>query len=128
MNTETKAGHAALGAAENKNDSSKDKLLADLKMVVADAESLLKEAAGASNEGFARLRTQFEMKLAESRAKLGRARTALGEKTQHAADAAHAYVKKNPWQSAGILTAAGAIVGFCLGRRAGGAEVDAPRE
>jgi ElaB/YqjD/DUF883 family membrane-anchored ribosome-binding protein len=128
MNTETKAGHAALGAAGNKNDSSKDKLMADLKILVADAEDLLKEAADASNEGFARLRARFEMKLAESREKIGRTRAALGEKTQHATDAAHAYVKENPWQSAGVLTAAGAFLGFCLGRRSNGSDVDVPRE
>lgn len=98
MNTEAKASHDALGPSQRSTaghqiynyDSSKDKLLADLKMVVADAETLIKEAADSSAEGFATLRTRFERKLVETRAKIDRTRAAVGEKTKHATDATHA--------------------------------------
>ena len=125
MNTEARASHDASGpvqrsTAEHQHynyDSAKDQLLADLKTVVADAEQLIKEAADSSSEGFATLRTRFEGKLREARARLGRARTAVGEQTKHATDVAHAYVKENPWKCVGVSAVAGVILGFLLGRR-----------
>ena len=125
MNTEAKATHDALGLSQRSTaghqiynyDSSKDKLLADLKMLLADAEELIKEATASSAEGFATLRTRFERRLCEARAKIDRTRTAVGDKTRHATDATHAYVKENPWKSAGVSAVAGVILGFLLGRR-----------
>jgi ElaB/YqjD/DUF883 family membrane-anchored ribosome-binding protein len=135
MSTEANAGHHAAGAnqrtagiATYDYDNNKARLMADLKLVVADAESLIKEAADSSADGFASLRTRFEKKLVETKAKLGRARAAVGGKTQQATDAAQAYVKENPWQSAGVSAAAGAVLGFCLGRRSNGSNVDIPPE
>jgi ElaB/YqjD/DUF883 family membrane-anchored ribosome-binding protein len=125
MNTEAKASHDALGLSQRSTadhhafsyDRNKDKLLADLKTVVADAETLIKEAAGSSVERFATLRTRFETKLSETRAGIDRARAAVGEKTKHATDATHAYVKQNPWKSVGVFAAAGVILGILLRRR-----------
>jgi ElaB/YqjD/DUF883 family membrane-anchored ribosome-binding protein len=125
MKTSTQPEHADSTVHATQNcDRSKEKLLADLKMVVADAETLIKEAAAASNEGFASLRARFETRLVEAKAQVVRAQAAAGEKTRHAADAAQAYVKQNPWQSAGVSVAAGAILGFCLGRRVTGPDQD----
>ena len=123
MSTETKAGHPKFSYDQNK-----EKLLADLKVVVADAEQMITEAAGASNEGFATLRMRFESKLDEARAKLGQARTAMSDKTHQASAAAQDYVTQNPWQSAGVLAAAGVVFGFCLGRQSGGPDVEVPHE
>lgn len=125
MNTEVKASHHALAPGRrsavdhqiDNYDSTKDKLLADLKMVVADAELLIQEAADSSSEGFAMLRTRFEKKLVESKAKLGRTRIAVGKKARHATDAAHAYVRENPWKAAGAFAVAGVIFGLLLSRR-----------
>ena len=103
-------------------DSGKDKLLADLKLVVADAEAMIKEATDSSAAGFATLRAKFDIRLAETKAKIESARAAVSDKVDsaraavtdkaHQATAAtHAYVKENPWQSAGILAAVGAHSG-----------------
>jgi ElaB/YqjD/DUF883 family membrane-anchored ribosome-binding protein len=132
MNTESKAGHAALGTTErsaaNDFNSSRDKLVADLKILKADAEKMIKEAADSSAEGYAVLRTRLEGKLADAKVQLGQAKAAVGDKAQYAATAAHAYVKENPLQSAGILAAAGAMFGFLLGRKSSARGVDAPKE
>ena len=136
MSNETKAGHDAWvpgprSAAEHPKhnyDSSKAKLLADLKTLVADTEKLIREATDSSAEGFAMLRTRFDGKLAETKASIGRARAVVGEKTKYATDATHAYVRENPWQSAGVLAAAGVIFGFFLGRRSAAFGVDVPIE
>jgi ElaB/YqjD/DUF883 family membrane-anchored ribosome-binding protein len=125
MNTGENASRDASGPGQRSTaghqvcnyDGSKDKLLADLKMVVADAEKLIKEAAASSAEGFATLRTRFETMLSETRARIDRARAAVGEKTKHATDTTHAYVKENPWKSAGVFAAAGVMLGIFLRRR-----------
>jgi ElaB/YqjD/DUF883 family membrane-anchored ribosome-binding protein len=145
MNIETKANNDALSAAQRitpvtqpyNADCSKDKLLADLKLVVSDAEAMIKEATDSSAAGFATLRAKFDNRLAETKAKIESARAAVSDKVDsaraavtdkanQATAATHAYVKENPWQSAGILAAAGAILGFLLGRRAGGTDADTP--
>ena len=70
----------------------------------------------------------FESKLDEARAKLGRARAAMGDKTHEASAAAQEYVMQNPWQSAGVLAAVGVVFGFCLGRQCGGLDAELPPE
>jgi len=125
MNIEAKASHDALGPSQRSTadrrlynyDSTKDKLLADLKVVVTDSRQLIKEAANSSAEGFTTLRTRFERKLDETRARIDRTRAAVGETAKHATDATHAYVKENPWKSAGVSAVAGVIFGLVLGRR-----------
>ena len=126
-NTETRASRDELGQvigpqaeadhAPFDYDRNKDKLMADLKTVVADAETLIKEAAGSSVERFATLRTRFETKLGETRAKIDRARVAAGKNTKQAAVATNAYVKENPWKSVGVFAAAGLVLGILLRRR-----------
>jgi len=122
MNTETTAvndvlGQGRHGTAGRDYERSRDKLLADLKFVVADTQQLIKEAADCSVEGYAALRAKCADKLGETRGKIDQARAAVTEKAQHSADAAHAYVKENPWTSMGISAAAGVIIGLLLWRR-----------
>ncbi len=133
MSNETQAVYDASAANQGKTlrqasnfDGNRDQLLADLKRVVADADKLIRDAAGASSEGFAALQTRLEGKLAEATAKLAQARATVGGKAQYAAAAAQTYVRTNPWQSAGVLVAAGVILGFFLGRQSAGAELDVP--
>lgn len=131
MNTESKAGHAALGATERSAakdfSASRDKLVADLKILKADAEQMIKEAADSSAEGFAVLRTRLEGKLADAKVQLVQARSTMGDKTHRAAAAAQTYVKENPLQTAGILAAVGAMFGFLLGRKSAPPDIDAPK-
>lgn len=123
MNIETKAVHQALTLSEqgatvhHDYQRSKDKLVADLRIVVEDTQQLIKEAANSSAEGYAALRTRFDGKLVEARAKIEQARIAVGEKTRQAADATHAYVKENPWKAVGVGAGAGVLLGLLLRRR-----------
>ena len=119
MNTQTKAIQDAVVPAQPSYsyDSNKDKLIADLKTVVADGEKLIREAADTSAESFAVLRSRFEGTLNDAKAKLSRARNAVQENAQCASDSTQAYVRENPWKSAGVTAAAGVMLGFLLGRR-----------
>ncbi len=121
MNTEAKTGngyqrHTADSQAHS-YDSNKEKLLTDLKMVVADAQQLIREATENSTEGLAALRARFDQKLGAARATLEGARHNVVGNARCASAATQAYVKENPWQVAGIAVATGLIVGFLLSRR-----------
>jgi ElaB/YqjD/DUF883 family membrane-anchored ribosome-binding protein len=90
------------------NDFTKEQLMADFKVVVEDAEELLKATAGQGGD-----------KLAEGRAKvrIAEAQAALLAKTREAAKATDVYVHDNPWEAVGVAAAAGFIVGWMVGRR-----------
>ena len=124
MNSETQAVYDALAANQGKTlresanfDSNRAKLLADLKVLVADADKLIREAAGASTDQFAALQTRMEAKLVDARLKLARAGSVAGDKARQATAAAQAYARARPWQTAGVLIAACAILGLVLSRR-----------
>ena len=99
------------------NDVSKEKLVADLKVVVADAEELLRATASQAGEKVSAARERIQASLATAKVKLGEAERALLEKTKQAAKATDEYVRENPWQAVGIAAAAGLVLGILISRR-----------
>jgi ElaB/YqjD/DUF883 family membrane-anchored ribosome-binding protein len=94
-----------------------DKLLADLRLVVADAEELLRTTAGQAGEGAAELRAKVQASLTRAREGLADAQDAALEKAKAAGRAADDYVHENPWRSIGIAAGVGVVVGLLIGRR-----------
>lgn len=99
------------------NDYAKEELIADLNVVVADAEALLKATAGQGGEALAAVRAKVEASLDIAKAKLSAAQTALLAKTRAAAKATDEYVHVHPWQAIGVGTAVGVVVGLLIARR-----------
>ena len=99
------------------NDVSKQKLVADLKVVVADAEELLRATASQAGEKVSAARERIQASLATAKVKLTEAEQALLEKSKLAAKAADEYVRENPWQAVGIAAAAGLVLGVLISRR-----------
>ena len=99
------------------NDVSKEKLVADLKVVVADAEELLRATASQAGEKVSAARERIQASLATAKVKLGEAERALVEKTKLAAKATDDYVRDNPWQAVGIAAMAGLVLGILISRR-----------
>ena len=99
------------------NDVSKEKLVADLKVVVADAEELLRATASQAGEKVSAARERIQASLATAKVKLIEAERALLERTKLAARAADDYVHENPWQAVGIAAAAGLVLGVLISRR-----------
>ena len=99
------------------NDVSKQKLVADLKVVVADAEELLRATATQAGEKVSAARERIQASLATAKVKLTDAERALVDKTKDAAKAADVYVRENPWQAVGIAAAAGLVLGVLISRR-----------
>ena len=98
-------------------DASKDKLVADLKIVVSDAEELLKATASLAGDKAAVARERIQASLASAKVKLGEAERVVLEQTKKAAKATDEYVNENPWQAVGIAAAAGFVLGLLIGRR-----------
>ncbi len=69
------------------NDASKQKLVADLKVVVADAEELLRATASQAGEKVSAARERIQASLATAKVKLTDAERVLVDKTKDAAKA-----------------------------------------
>jgi ElaB/YqjD/DUF883 family membrane-anchored ribosome-binding protein len=96
---------------------SKDKLIADFKVVIADAEELLHATANEAGEKFAANRVKLEKKIVEAKAKLKDAENILIGKGKEAVGVADNYVQENPWKSVGIAAGVGLVIGMLIGRR-----------
>jgi len=99
------------------SEISAEKLAADLRLVIADAEALLRATASQAGETVAGARAKVQDSLDSAKAKL----EAFGEDTtQQARAALHAtegYVRDNPWQAVGVAALAGIALGLLISRR-----------
>jgi ElaB/YqjD/DUF883 family membrane-anchored ribosome-binding protein len=98
-------------------DVSKDKLVADMKVVIADAEELLKATASAAGDRVSAARARMEDSLRIARVKLAEAQEVVVDKAKAAARATDDYVHANPWRSVGIAAGAGLVIGMLISRR-----------
>lgn len=99
------------------NDVSKEKLISDFKVVVADAEELLRATANQAGDKAADLRVKIQSRLADAKLKLADAEVALVDKAKLVGRATDDYVHDNPWRSVGIAAGVGLIIGLLIGRR-----------
>jgi ElaB/YqjD/DUF883 family membrane-anchored ribosome-binding protein len=95
----------------------KEQLISDFKVVIADAEALIKATANQGGEAVVNLRAKAEESLAAAKVKLGEAQDALVEKGKIAAQATDDYVHEKPWHAVGIAAGVGLVVGLLIGRR-----------
>lgn len=96
---------------------SKDKLMEDLRLVVADAEELLRATANQAGEGATAARSRIQESLQVVKGRLVGAEDAVIERAQQAAKDTDQYVLDNPWKAVGISAVAGVIVGILISRR-----------
>src|SRR5262245_17893489 len=98
-------------------DVSRDKLVQDLRLVIADAEDLLKATAATAGEKVAAARERIQDRIHSAKIKLTEAEEAVVLKTREAARATDAFVHDNPWYAVGIAAGVGLIIGMLIGRR-----------
>ncbi len=99
------------------SNNSKEKLIADMKVVVADAEEILRATAGIAGEKMADLRERIGERLRDARGRIDDAEAVLVDKTKAAARATDDFVNENPWQAVGIAAGIGVLLGIVIGRR-----------
>lgn len=102
---------------ESAANVNRDKLVADLKVLIADSEELLRASAGQAGEKIAAARERVQASLATAKVKLADAERAVVEQTKKAAKATDEFVHENPWRAVGIAAAAGVVLGLLINRR-----------
>lgn len=96
---------------------SRDKLVSDLKVVINDAEELLRATAGQAGEKVAAARARAEEGLDRARARLRDLEDDIAQRGRRAVDATDEFVRRDPWKAVGIAVGVGLIVGLLVSRR-----------
>lgn len=95
----------------------RDKLISDVKVVISDAEDLLKATASAAGEKVAAARERVQDSLHKAKVKLAEAEEVVIQRAKQTARVTDEYVHEHPWRSVGIAAGVGLIVGLLIGRR-----------
>jgi len=90
-----------------------ERLVADLKLVMRDAEDLLKATAGQAGEKVAEIRSRLAAALESAKSTAGE----FQSRTAQAARAADQVIRDHPYESLGIVFGAGLLIGVLLTRK-----------
>jgi ElaB/YqjD/DUF883 family membrane-anchored ribosome-binding protein len=94
-----------------------DKLMQDMRLVVTDAEDLLKATAGQTGERIEKVRARAEESLRTARNRLQIAGKTVQEGAKEAVLSVNEQVHQNPWSAVGVAAGVGLVIGILLGRR-----------
>jgi len=94
-----------------------EKLAADLRLVIADAEALLRATVGETSESAAAARAKIKESLDAARDKLGPLGEEATEQARIVLRSADDYLRANPWQAVAIAALAGIALGLLISRR-----------
>lgn len=95
----------------------KDKLMGDLRVVITDAEELLRMTADQAGESAADIRSRVQTRMNQAKIDLLHLQDAAVAKVKAAGHATDEFVHENPWKSIGISAGVGLVVGLLIGRR-----------
>ncbi len=95
----------------------RDRLVSDLRVVIADTEELLRITANQAGEGAGELRGRIEKRLQQAKAELTQLQDAAIARAKAAGHAADEFVHENPWKSVGVAAGIGLVIGLLIGRR-----------
>lgn len=96
---------------------SKDKLMSDLKVVVQDAEDLMRTTTGQASESVSETRARMQARMAQAKEDLVHLQEAATAKAKALGQNTDTYVHENPWTSIGIAAGVGIVVGLLAARR-----------
>ena len=99
------------------SDVSTAKLVEDLKIVMRDAEALIKATSTQTGEKIQEVRARAEESLRQARTRLNAVEDEALQRARQMADATETYVRENPWQSVSIAAGVGLLVGLLVSRR-----------
>ncbi len=97
--------------------SPREKLMTDLRLVIADAEELLKLTADQAGDKAAALRARVRDRMDKARAELANLQDAALNHARDAAKATDHFVHDRPWTAVGVAAGVGLLVGLLIGRR-----------
>jgi len=99
------------------NTVQKDKLMGDLRLVIADAEELLRMTADQAGESAADIRSRVQARMNQAKTDLVHLQEAAVAKAKAAGHATDEFVHENPWKSIGIAAGVGLLMGLLVSRR-----------
>lgn len=102
---------------DNTEAVTREKLVSDLKIVIGDAESLLRATASQAGESVVQARARIQKSMDAAKERLAGLSDVTLEKAKVAAKATDDFVRENPWQAVGIGAAVGVILGMLISRR-----------
>lgn len=114
MNARGNAREMATDAVANRVNG--DKVMADLRVLAADMEQLLKATAGQTGQQVAQIRAKAEESLATVKARVADLQHEALARTRRVGRATDDYLHANPWQAMAIGALAGLVLGFALTR------------
>ena len=95
----------------------REKVIAELRVVISDAEELLKLTASELGEGALGLRERLQERLVEAKRRLLNLQAAAVDGVKAAGHAADDYVHDHPWQSVALGAGIGFLVGILIANR-----------
>ena len=95
----------------------REKMVADLRVVLADTEQLLKAVVGQSSEKLAALQPRIEENLRNAKAKLVEFEQVATDKARAAVETTDNYAHEHPWRIASVSALLGVALGLLIGRR-----------
>lgn len=96
---------------------SREKLMEDMRVLVNDAEALLKATASHTGEQVEAARARASESLHMAKARLAEARISAAARVREAARSTDHYAHEHPWQMVGIAAMAGMVIGSLISRR-----------
>jgi ElaB/YqjD/DUF883 family membrane-anchored ribosome-binding protein len=106
-----------MSEATELSTANKEKLVSDMKIVVGDAEDILRATASMAGEKVGELRERIQERLRDAKVRIADAEAALRDSTKAAARATDDFVNDNPWKAVGIAAGVGLLLGVIIGRR-----------
>ncbi|HSH91848.1 MAG TPA: DUF883 family protein [Ramlibacter sp.] len=103
--------------AEQATPTHREKLMGDLKLVISDAEELLKLTAGEVGDKAVEMRLRMQARVEQAKSDLADLQQMAMLRAKDAGKAADAYVHESPWTAIGIAAGVGLVVGMLIGRR-----------
>lgn len=97
--------------------SPRDKLMSDLKVVIEDAEELLKLTAGQAGEKVSEMRARIQDRLHRAKGDLSHLQSAAVDQARQAARVTDDFVHDQPWTAVGVAAGIGVLVGLLIARR-----------
>lgn len=98
-------------------DVARDKLISDVKVLMADADEIVKAMASATGEKAVELADKLRINMRNAKEKMADIQVAVADKAKIAARVTDDYVHDNPWQAVGIAAGIGFVVGLLINRR-----------
>ncbi|HTN72156.1 MAG TPA: DUF883 family protein [Methylomirabilota bacterium] len=97
-------------------ETTKDRLMGDLRSLIGDAEELLKATTSQAGEKIAVARQRIEQSVIEGKKALADAEQVVIKKSKECAEIADDYVRENPWSAVGIAAGLGLVLGLLIRR------------